>query len=112
MAELPEPIVTNIFIIQRRVIECLDATTATEFRLFDRMGETAETLPELEELQNIKEKLRSKYSRINNLLLRIAESQPIASEDMLVLLYRSIESTEASIDASIASLKEIQRNWN
>jgi hypothetical protein len=106
MAELPEPIVTNIFIIQRRVIECLDATTATEFRLFDRMGETAETLPELEELQNIKEKLRSKYSRINNLLLRIA------SEDMLVLLYRSIESTEASIDASIASLKEIQRNWN
>jgi hypothetical protein len=31
---------------------------------------------------------------------------------MLVLLYRSIELTEASIDASIASLQEIQRNWN
>jgi hypothetical protein len=76
------------------------------------MGETAETLPELEELQNIKEKLRSKYSRLYNLLLRITESQPIASEDMLVLLYRSIESTEASLDASIASLQEIQRNWN
>ena len=76
------------------------------------MGETAETLPELEELQNIKEKLRSKYSRLYNLLLRIAESQPIASEAMLVLLCRSIESTEASLDASIASLQEIQRNWN
>ncbi len=112
MAKLPDPVISNIFIIQRRIIEWLDSTTATEFRLFERMGETAETLPELEELQNIKEKLRSKYSRLYNLLLRIAESQPIASEDMLVLLYRSIESTEASIDASIASLQEIQRNWN
>ncbi len=112
MAKLPDPVISNIFIIQRRIIECLDSTTATEFRLFERMGETAETLPELEELQNITEKLRSKYSRLYNLLLRIAESQPIASEDMLVLLYRSIDSTEASIDASIASLQEIQRNWN
>jgi hypothetical protein len=112
MAKLPDPVVSNIFIVQRRIIECLDSTTATEFRLFEHMGETAETLPELEELQNIKEKLRSKYSRLYNLLLRIAESQPIASEDMLVLLYRSIESTEASLDASTASLLEIQRNWN
>jgi hypothetical protein len=112
MAKLPDPVISNIFIIQRRIIECIDATTATEFRLFERMGETAETLPEFEELQSIKEKLRSKYSRLYNLLLRIAESQPIASRDMLDLLYRSIESTEASIDASIASLQEIQRNWN
>jgi hypothetical protein len=112
MAKLPDPVISNIFIIQRRIIECIDATTATEFRLFERMGETAETLPEFEELQNIKEKLRSKYSRLYNLLLRIAESQPIASRDMLDLLYRSIESTEASIDASVASLQEIQRNWN
>ena len=112
MAKLPDPVISNIFVIQRRIIEYLDFTTATEFRLFERIGETAATLPELEELQNIKEKLRSKYSRLHNLLLRIAESQPIASEDMLVLLYRSIESTEASIDASIASLQEIQRNWN
>ncbi len=112
MAKLPDPVISNIFIIQRRIIEYLDSTTATEFRLFESMGETAETLPELEELQNIKEKLRSKYSRLYNLLLGIAESQPIASDDMLVLLYRSIESTEASIYASIASLQEIQRNWN
>jgi hypothetical protein len=112
MAKLPDPVISNIFIIQRRIIECIDATTVTEFRLFERMGETAETLPEFEELQNIKEKLRSKYSRLYNLLLRIAESQPIASRDMLDLLYRSIESTEASLDASVASLQEIQRNWN
>jgi hypothetical protein len=57
-------------------------------------------------------KLMPPSTRLYNLLLRIAESQPMASEDMLVLLYRSIESTEVSLDASIASLQEIQRNWN
>jgi hypothetical protein len=112
MAKLPDSIVTNIFRIQRQIIECIDSTTEMEFRLFDRIGETPETVPELEELQNIKEKLRSKYSRLYTLLLGIAESQPIATIDMLDLLYRSIDSTEASLDASIASLQEIQRNWN
>jgi hypothetical protein len=112
MAKLPDSIVTNIFSIQRQIIDCIDSTTEMEFRLFDRMGETPETVPELEELQNIKEKLRSKYSRLYTLLLGIAESQPIATIDMLDLLYKSIDSTEASLDASIASLQEIQRNWN
>jgi hypothetical protein len=112
MARLPDPIITNIFTIQRRIIECIDSTTATEFRLFERMGETAETLPELEELQNIRERLRSSYSRLHILLLRVAESQPIAPEDMLNLLYRSAETGQATLDASTASLQEIQRNWN
>jgi hypothetical protein len=112
MARLPDPIITNIFTIQRRIIECIDSTTATEFGLFERMGETAATLPELEELQNIQERLRSQYSRLYTLLLRVAQSQPIAAEDMLNLLYRSIDSTEAALDASVASLQEIQRNWN
>ncbi len=112
MAKLPDSIVINIFSIQRQIIECINSTTEMEFRLFDRMGETPETFPELEELQNIKEKLRSKYARLYTLMLGIAESQPIATRDMLDLLYKSIDSTEASLDASIASLQEIQRNWN
>ncbi len=82
------------------------------FRLLTKWGETAETLTELGELQNIQERLRSQYSRLNTLLLKVAESQPLASADMLNLLYRTIEVTEASLDASIASLQEIQRNWN
>jgi hypothetical protein len=112
VAKLPDPVITNIFTLQRRLIECIDATTATEFRLFDRLGETAETSPELEELQSIQERLMSPYSRLHALLLRIAKSQPTAPDDMLNLLYSSIDSTEAALDACIASLKEIQRNWN
>jgi hypothetical protein len=112
VAKLPDNIITNIFTIQRKIIECIDSTTATEFGLFNSIGETAETLPELEELQNIKERLQSQYSRLHILLLKVAESQPTASGDMLNLLYRAIDSTEAALDASVASLQDIQRNWN
>ena len=47
------------------------------------MGETAETLPELEELQSIRERLLSPYSRLHTLLLRAAESQPVVPNDVL-----------------------------
>ena len=112
MAKLPDPILTTIFTLQRRIIESIDTTTALEFRLLEQIGETAETLSELEELQRIRERLLSPYSRLHTLLLKAAQSQPVAPNDVLNLLYRSIESTEAALAASIASLQEIQRNWN
>jgi hypothetical protein len=112
VAKLPDTIVTNIFTLKRGLIECIDDTTAIEFRLFEQFGETAETLPELEELQNIEERLLSSYSRLYNLLLRVYQSQPTASTDMLNLLYGVMESGQNSLDASVASLQDIQRNWN
>jgi hypothetical protein len=112
VAKLPDSVLTNIFTLQRRFIEGIDATTSTEFMILERWGETEETLPELEELQSIKERLLSPYSRFHVLLLKAAESQPVAASDVLSLLYRSIESAEAILDASTASLQEIQRNWS
>jgi hypothetical protein len=112
VAKLPDAVIDNIFTLQRNLVECLDATTALEFRLCQQIGETAETLSELEELQNIRDRLVSSYSRLQNILLRVAQSQPIAAQDMLDLLYRSMEQTQSFIDASIASLQDIQRNWN
>jgi hypothetical protein len=112
VAKLPDAVIDNVFTLQRHLVECLDATTAMEFRLWQQIGETADTLPELEELQNIRERLVNSYSRLQNILLRIAQSQPIAARDMLDLLYRSMEQAQSFIDASIASLQDIQRNWN
>ena len=112
MAKLPDPAISNIFTLQRSLVECLDSCTAMEFRLIHQIGETAETLPELEELQNIRERLASSCSRLHNLLMRIYQSQPTAPDDILELLYRSIAQTQASLDVSIASLLDIQRNWN
>ena len=112
MAKLSDPVLTNIFTLKRQIIESIDATTALEFRILEQIGETAETLPELQELESIRERLLSPYSRLHTLVLKAAESQPTAPNDVLNLLYRSIESTEAALAASIASLQEIQRNWN
>jgi hypothetical protein len=53
-----------------------------------------------------------KFDILYIILLKAAESQLVAPNDVLNLLYRSIESTEAALAASIASLQEIQRNWN
>lgn len=112
VAKLPNSVISNIFTIQRNLVECIDATTAMEFKLFQEVGETPETIPELDELQNIQERLLSSHSRLYNLLLRVSQSQPIVSKGVLDLLYESIELAEACLDTSIASLQDIQRNWN
>ena len=112
MAKLPDPAISNIFTLQRSLVECLDSCTAMEFSLIHQIGETAETLPELEELQNIRERLASSCSRLHNLLMRIYQSQPTAPNDMLNLLDSTMETGQASLDASNASLQDIERNWN
>jgi hypothetical protein len=60
----------------------------------------------------ISKRLLSSCSRLYNLLLRVSQSQPIASTDMLNLLYGAMENGQNSLDAIIASLQDIQRNWN
>jgi hypothetical protein len=112
VAKLPDPVLTNIFTLQRQIIESINATTALEFRLLEQIGETVETLPELAELQSIRDRLFSPYTRLHTLLLKTAQSQPAVTSDVLNLLYRSIETGEATVAASNASLQEIQRNWN
>jgi hypothetical protein len=112
MVKLPKDIIDNIFEIQHGLLACLDSVTGTEFRLIEQHDETADTIPELEEIQNTKEFLTSYYSRLGNLLLKVTESQPIAPNDMLDLLYRSVEVAEAGLAASIANLSEIKRNWS
>ena len=69
VAKLPDSVIDNVFTLQRNLVECLDATTAMEFRLYQQIGETAETLPELEELQSIRDRLVNSYSRLQNILL-------------------------------------------
>ncbi len=112
MARLPNTTISSIFELQHRLIDTLDSVTDAEFKLFEQHGETVATIPELNELQNTKESLISFYSRLGTLMLRIAGSQPVATNDMLDLLYRSVEMTENGLAAGIANLNEIKRNWS
>lgn len=112
MAKLPNQTLTTILTLQRRLLESIDEAKAAEFHLFEEFGETEETTPELEQLQNSAERLRNPYSRLYSLTLGIAEAQPTASTAMLNLLVQTIEEAQAATDAVDASIQEIKRSWN
>lgn len=112
MAKLPDQTLTTIFGLQRQLAESIEEASALEWALFEQYGETELTIPELEELQNARVRLTVPYSRLHTLLLRILESQPMASDAMLNLLDQAIEQAQAAADAATASVREIKRNWN
>ena len=112
MANLPEETLTTIFNLQKQLFYVINEATATDYNLVEQHGETSETLPELEELSNIRERARDAYTRPFRLLLNIAQTQPIASQDTLQLLYRAIEQADLTINALKISIQEIKNNWN
>ena len=111
MAKLSPEVLTTIFSLQRRLIELIAETKNTEFSLFERYGETEETLPELEQIENCLERLRNSYSRLHTLTLRISEYYPSAPSAILELLAETIEQSQISADVVTASLSETRKNW-
>ena len=87
MANLPEEALTKVFNLQKQLFKIVNEATITDYNLVEQYGETSETLPELEELQNIRERARDAYTRLFRLLLNIGETQPIINQDTLELLY-------------------------
>jgi flagellar capping protein FliD len=112
MAKLPPQTLNTIFGLLQRLVTLVDETKSSEFRLFESVGETAETLPELEQLQNAVERLRQSYTRLHSLALTIAEAQPLASVAMLDLLDRSILEASATANAVEATNRETKQIWN
>lgn len=112
MAKLSPNTLTDIFSLLQQIAEEIENACSTEWGLFENYGETAETINELDELQNVKERLNQSYSRLNLLTLRILEAQPIVSHVMLDLLTQAIEDGSANLDASHASIQEIKKGWN
>ncbi|ACK70931.1 conserved hypothetical protein [Gloeothece citriformis PCC 7424] len=112
MAKLSPQTLTIVFDLQRRLVELIDESKATEYSLFESFGETEATIGELQELQDNAQRARNSYSRLHNLILRIAEYQPIAPSAMLELLTQTINNAEASADAIEAGVREIKRTWN
>jgi hypothetical protein len=112
MADLSQETLTIIANLISRLFEVINLATATEFNLFEQYGETEETISELEELQNVTERIRIFYNRLYKLTLQIGESQPLANPDTLNLLQLSIEQAQATADAGEASVQEIKRSWN
>jgi hypothetical protein len=112
MAKLSDDTLTMTFLLLRQLAEAIELASETEWILFDRYGETPRTIGELEELQNARERLNQSYARLNTLLLRILEAQPIAANAMLDLWGKAIDNGQANLDAATASIQEIKRGWN
>lgn len=60
---LPEETLSIIFNLEKRLLQRINEATATEAILFTQFGE-AETILELEQLQNVRERATSSYSRL------------------------------------------------
>lgn len=112
MAKLPSQTLTTIFNLQQRLVELIDEAKAAEYNLFEEYGETEETLPELEQLQNGAERLRNPYSRLSTFALAIAKAQPVAPNAMLNLLERTLEDASVTANPVEASTNESKRIWN
>ena len=111
MAKLPSNILETIFNLLRQLSELVDLATGTEYLLFDRFGETEETINSLDELKGIALETASRYSQLSTLRLRIAENQPSLSNDMLRSLERIINQNQLRIPAMERSIEEIKNEW-
>ncbi len=112
MAKLSNETLTITFQLLRQLADEIELASATEWTFFERYGETPRTIGELEELQNARERLNQSYSRLNTLLLKILEAQPIAANAMLELWAKAIENGQSNLEAANASIQEIKRGWN
>ena len=112
MAKLKDSTVKIIFDLLRQLLERIDEATATEVIIFKQFGENEETIPELEQLQTVRERATTSYSRLHTLLLRVYEAQPLATSAILKLLENSVEQAEATNAAAKASVQDTKRNWN
>jgi hypothetical protein len=112
MAKLPDATIAIVLNLQRPLLERIDEATKAGFMLRADYSETEETIPELDELQSIRERADSYYTRFYITLRRIYEAQPIAHSDSLKLVTKYIEDAEVTIEVIQASIQDIRRNWN
>ena len=112
MAQIPDETTTTVLSLQRRLLAIINQSTAIGFIVLEQYGETETTITVLDQLQNARERAETYYSRFYTLLLRIAESQPLATTAMVDLLARSIEEAQATTAASEATIQEAKRDWN
>ncbi len=108
MAKLPVVILQSIFDLLQDLSELVDDATNAEYLLFERFGETEETINSLDELKSVALESASRYSQLANLRLRLAENQPKLSKEMLALLEKTINQNQQRIPAMKRSIEEIK----
>jgi hypothetical protein len=111
MAKLPNGISETIWRLKRKLAEVIDNARSAEFSLFGTFGETDRTIVYLDDLQSVAEQATERFSQLSSLQIRILNVQPHVPEDMLELVTRVIENTEARLPALEQSIQEIRTEW-
>jgi hypothetical protein len=111
MAKLSPEIRATLNQQKEQLLALIDEAKSLEFMLLDSIGENQETISTLEQLTEIAEQARTKLSQLSTLHLRVAEVQPIISNDLLKLMNEAISNIESRIPALERSLEEIKLDW-
>jgi len=112
MANLSDETLLVALFRQGRLLKLLDEVTKADMTIYERFGETENTITTLAQLQNSRERLTNSYTRVGTLLQRVHESQPQADTSLLELFYRSVAEALATADAIEATVKETKRDWD
>jgi uncharacterized protein with PhoU and TrkA domain len=83
VAEIPKRTISEILELMGRLLELIDTSAHSELSAFNKYGETGQITYVLEQLQNVKEKAISTYTRLATVLLRISETQPLLTTTMM-----------------------------
>jgi hypothetical protein len=111
MAKLSLETAQTIWDLQHQLLEIIDTAITLELSLFEAFGETQDTMPFLDELQSISQQSIERFSLFSTLQVRVANTQPPISADILDVVNRSIRSTQQKIPALKRSIQEITQEW-
>jgi hypothetical protein len=111
MAKLRSETAQTIWDMQHQLLEIIDRAKTIELSLFEAFGETEDTILFLDELQSIAQQAIERFSRFSTLQIRVANTQPPISPDILELVNSSIQTTQQKIPALKRSIHEITQEW-
>lgn len=80
--------------------------------LIEGWGETEQTALFFEELMGVAEEARTLVFRFNQLLIRVAEAQPVAEPQLLTLLEQVIALATSRIPAWERSIEEVRLEFD
>ena len=111
MGKLNPQTAQTIWELQSQLLEIIDIAKTLEQSLFESVGETERSVIYLDELQGIAEQATDRFSRFSTFQIRIANTQPPVSPDIIELVERVIENTQQKIPALERSIQEIRQEW-
>ncbi|MDJ1180012.1 hypothetical protein PJF56_14175 [Roseofilum sp. BLCC_M91] len=112
MAKLSPDRSTLIWNLKQDLLDIVDEAKAAELALLEGFGETDRTIEALDQLTEIAEQAKERFSQLSIVQIRIAESQPIAPQDLLTLLDDRIGAISGRVPALKQSTQEIKVDWN